>query len=454
MLKLMSNLLKFVRFQELTNWSLSHLLKNDFMFNNKYTIIKLDKVLNKANVEWVNIEDSKQYPILGIRSQGQGVYLNRTVFGKELTMKKYQKSKAYHLFYCKVRTVKGQWGIVYPEFEDSYGSSNMQYLEIDFNNLMPEYLELLLKVKSLTDSWDKNAIGADGRHFNLSTLLNLKIPLPPLEIQKKLVQTYQNRLNLAILQEQQAEDKEREIEEYLYKELGIEIPQENEKINGLLEFINFKDISIWSYEQINLNSNFSCDTKIKCDISTLENMCIFKKKPFRKKEYEKSSFNYIDIGSINPLIGITKTKKINISKTPSRATQHINTGDLIIATTRPYLRKFAIVDEKFNNDVCSSGFAILKYNPTKYNLEFIKEFLQSFYGIKQLKEKMTGGLYPAITSSELKTVKIPNPDIEIQNKITVYIKSLKDKVKNLKELAINNKNLALKEFEKEIFNEA
>jgi restriction endonuclease S subunit len=449
MLKLMSNLLQFIRFNEFNKWS----VKNNLiftLFKSNYEFQKLEKLIKPrkekikksdykndiAIVKKISFKDGKIH-IRDKKETGMDMY---NIYPNDLLVSKIN----FHQGALSLNTFN----------KNILSSTHYQPYTITNNQVLDKYLVMVLRSKIFQDYIEYLKPEGIKTEATFHFIKELKIPLPSLEIQKKLVQNYQNKLNLAVSQEKQAKNKEQEIEEYLYKELGIEIPQEKEKTNGLLEFINFKDISIWSYEQINSNSNFSCDTKIKCDISTLENMCIFKKKPFRKKEYEKSSFNYIDIGSINPLIGITETKKISISKTPSRATQHVNTGDLIIATTRPYLRKFAIVDEKFNNDVCSSGFAVLKYNPTKYNLDFIKEFLQSFYGIKQLKEKMTGGLYPAITSSELKTVKIPNPDIEIQNKITVYIKSLKDKTKNLKEEAIKNKKLALKEFEKEIFNEA
>ena len=81
----------------------------------------------------------------------------------------------------------------------------------------------------------------------------------------------------------------------------------------------------------------------------------------------------------------------------------------------------------------------------------MKEFLQSYYGIEQFKEKMTGGLYPAITLKELKTIKIPSPDIKIQNKIANTIKEMKNQIKFLNEESIKNKKLALDEFEKEVF---
>lgn len=41
----------------------------------------------------------------------------------------------------------------------------------------------------------------------------------------------------------------------------------------------------------------------------------------------------------------------------------------------------------------------------------------------------------------------------MQTNIANYINSLKDDIENLKKQSIKNKNLALMEFEKEIFNE-
>ncbi|KFJ64318.1 type I restriction modification DNA specificity domain protein [Francisella tularensis] len=122
----------------------------------------------------------------------------------------------------------------------------MQYLKIDLDKILPEYLEMLLKLKKITDIWDKNAIGADGRHFPLKILLTLQIPLPPIEIQKQIVQAYEDKINLANQLEQRAEKLEAKIEKYLYAKLGIEQAQEQKQDKkGLLRFVRFEQLQRW-----------------------------------------------------------------------------------------------------------------------------------------------------------------------------------------------------------------
>ena len=211
--------LKFIRFKDVERWDFKSLNNKTKSF--KYPSITLNKILSKTNVEWIDIDDNGVYPILGVHAHGEGVYINKIAQGKELTMKRYQKSKADTLFYCKVRTVNGQWGIVYPQYANSYGSSNMQYLDIDYNKILPGYFLNLLKLKRLTDIWDKNAIGADGRHFPLNTLLKLDIPLPTIEEQQTLINAYNDKITTAIALDQKAKEVERDTEDYIFSELGI-----------------------------------------------------------------------------------------------------------------------------------------------------------------------------------------------------------------------------------------
>lgn len=195
-------ILSTINFSKLHEWDIKRTKSVVHFF--RYPQCRLSKVLSKADVEWVNIEDDKEYPLLGVHAHGEGVYINKVAKGKELTMRAYQKSQSYLLFYCKVRTVNGQWGIVYPQFEDSYGSSNMQYLKIEQDLLSPIFLENLLKIKRLTKEWDKNAIGANGRHFPLKTLLSLEIPLPTRKQQDGIVAKYNQTISDAKTKEDQA----------------------------------------------------------------------------------------------------------------------------------------------------------------------------------------------------------------------------------------------------------
>lgn len=472
--------LKFVRFKDIERWDMKSLLDNSLHF--KYQECKFKKILSKTVIEWVDIEDELEYPILGVHAQGEGVYINNVSKGKSLTMKRYQKSKEMSLFYCKVRTVKGQWGIVYPEYSNSYGSSNMQYLDVAYDMIMPQYLMNLLKLNRLTSHWDKNAIGADGRHFNFDTLMNLTFPLPSLAEQDALVSAYNDKISHSEALEMQAAQVEQDIEDYLLSELGIKQkgytqaepaatiasePQveyvvsnrqledrtdtyhwgdEIKKEYKYLKFVRFKDVERW--DCYNEESSFLKKLKVSpFPIVEIGNVYDFIQRRWDKKG---SKFNYVEIGSVDPLKGILYAEEIPTDKAPSRATQKINKGDLIIGTTRPYLKKFAIVNEDYDGCICSSGFQVVAPQ-NKYNLSYLCEVLKISVVISQFESFMSGALYPAITNKDLKKIQIPLPPIDIQNSIVEHINKQKEQIKQLRLQAENLRKEALEDFEKEIF---
>lgn len=440
--------LRFIRYKNLDRWDIKSLSSGDLSF--KYPPQKLRTFLTKSKIEWVDIEDDKAYPILGVHAQGEGVYINKVAMGRELKMKHYQRSKVNTLFYCKVRTVKGQWGIVTPEFAGSFGSSNMQYLDIDFEKIDPEYFINLLKLKKLTDIWDKNAIGADGRHFTLKTMLGLQIPLPEMKTQKALISQYRSKIHQAELFENKAAQIQNDIETYILSNLGIyskEGALNNKKTRySFLRFVRYKGIERWDCYS-DESEVFAELKKSPYSVSEIGKAYNFTKRNWNKKE---KTFRYVEIGSVDSMNGIVKAEEISTSKAPSRATQIIKTGDLILGTTRPYLKKFAIVDSTYNNCICSSGFQVIASNK-KNNSSFLCEYLKTSAAVKQFEHFMTGALYPAITNKDLMKILIPLPPIEIQNTIVEHISEQKTKIKQLKQQAETLRKAALIEFEKEIF---
>ena len=119
--------------------------------------------------------------------------------------------------------------------------------------------------------------------------------------------------------------------------------------------------------------------------------------------------------------------------------------------SRPYLKKFAIVTEKNNKNIASSAFQIIAPSEN-YCLDYLLEYIKSEFGVKQFEYYMTGALYPAITSKDLRRVLIPFPPIEKQKQISDHMNSLKKQIKELNVLSAKNKEEAIAAFEKEIFN--
>lgn len=439
-----------ISFSKLNIWDVKRFFHKADIFNDKHPIVLFGEFLTKPIIEKIKIEDSEEYKILGTRSYGKGVFVNRITKGSTLKMRTYQQAKKNHLFWCKVDTKNGAFGIITKDFADGVGSSNMTFAKIETEKANPKYVQLLFASKKVNKYMDGYVSGTTNRKYIKPDQLRneIKIPLPNLKEQEKIVSRYEKKIALAEKQENEAVQLENNIEKYLFDALNLKKLEEKKNQKGL-QLVKFKNLDRWDVLAKDLRILNGLSTS-KYDLVKIGIAFNFPSKSWKKKEYTKETFRYIELGAIDENFGITKVKEIDLKKAPSRATQQIKKGDLLIGTTRPYLKRFAIVSEEYDNDICSSGFSVIEPD-TRYDLNYLKEFLMSYYGIEQLKNRMTGGTYPAITNSELKEILIPFPNPTIQMKIGKYISDVKSQIRGLKNKSEQNKISAIIEFEKEIF---
>jgi type I restriction enzyme, S subunit len=443
--------LKFIAFPDFNLWDVKAYTSKKI--TSKYPLVKLNYLLSSDKMEWVEIEDEKEYPILGVRANGKGVYLNRIAKGSELTMKKYQKSKLNYLFYCKVRTVNGQWGVVYPEFEDTYGSSNMQYLKIDETKINFKYLELLLSIKKLTDEFDKNAVGADGRHFTLKTLLSLEIPLPSLREQNAIVNNYSNQINNADKLLLEASDLDKEIEGYLLKELGVKVNSTIEK-SSLLQYINFEETNRW--DTLFLLGKIPT-LKSKYPLVNFSKAIQFFNKDSNNKsirvdssKFPDEEFRYIGMEHIEKGTGRLLDMPLVKGKEIKSQTIRVPKDFIVYGKLRPYLNKYWINQTEFDNIICSSEFFVFDID-NGINKLFFKNVLSSKIIQDQIADKTSGARMPRINEEIFFNLQFPLPPIEIQNEIALNISNLISNIEKSKLDAVNLRLEAGQEFENAIF---
>lgn len=469
--------LKFIRFKDVVQWDLKRYLNN--AVKSKYEVVALNKLINEESKKY-DISDKKtHYGILGVNNQ-TGVFDAYVESGTKIKQK-YKKMDTGWIAYNPYRVNVGSIGIKRSEHKYDYISP--AYVVFSCKpSILPEYLYMTMKTPSFNKIIRENTTGSVRQNLSFDVLKGLNVPLPSIEVQKAIVNAYNDRLSKAKRLEQNVKEVENSIEDYLLLELGIqpqgypitesELPLASEpqveyvinrkqnidatdiyiwgneikKEYKYLKFVRFKDIERWDC----YNGEPNVLKRLKQShypLVEIGNKYDFIKRNWDKKE---DTFRYVEIGAVDSFNGITNAEKMQTSKAPSRATQTIATGDLIIGTTRPYLKKFAIVDAKYNNCVCSSGFQVIA--PDKdYNISFLYEYLKSSVAVAQFALFMTGALYPAITSKDLRKVLIPLPSLEVQNTIVEHINKQKSQIKELKKQAETLRKEALEEFEKEIF---
>ena len=130
------------------------------------------------------------------------------------------------------------------------------------------------------------------------------------------------------------------------------------------------------------------------------------------------SYQYIDLSSVdrgNNNIG--ETLEITSKNAPSRAQKIVKQDDIIFATTRPTQMRVAIIPKNFDEQIASTGYCILRANQKEilpkwiyYNLS-LDRF--KFY----LEENQSGVAYPAISDGIVKEFQIPIPSLKEQKRI-------------------------------------
>ncbi len=131
----------------------------------------------------------------------------------------------------------------------------------------------------------------------------------------------------------------------------------------------------------------------------------------------QTEFDYIDVSSVsNETLAIEETQRLNGKDAPSRARRLVKANDVLFATIRPTLRRIAIVPEELDNQVCSTGYFVLRAKPD-VDHRFVFYFLQTEGFMTVMEKLQKGASYPAVTDGDVRSQQIPIPPLPEQHRI-------------------------------------
>ena len=131
-------------------------------------------------------------------------------------------------------------------------------------------------------------------------------------------------------------------------------------------------------------------------------------------------FKYIDIScAANGKLNLPSSF-VDFANAPSRARKVLRDGDVIISTVRPNLKAFAYCRLDDGPYVASTGFAVLRAKPS-VDPYFLLSALLSDDLSKQIESYAVGSNYPAINSSDVRRLQIPEFSSRQQRAIGITI---------------------------------
>lgn len=132
-----------------------------------------------------------------------------------------------------------------------------------------------------------------------------------------------------------------------------------------------------------------------------------------------AEFDYVDIGGVSAVDGITQTEHVFFETAPSRARRRVRHGDTIISTVRTYLRAIAPIKNPPENLIVSTGFAVVR--PRNVEPAFLAFALRESVFVESVVARSVGVSYPACNASEVGGIAIPLPDPAEQRAIAAFL---------------------------------
>lgn len=153
----------------------------------------------------------------------------------------------------------------------------------------------------------------------------------------------------------------------------------------------------------------------------LDSVCV-KTLNIKWKEHIGEEYEYIDLSSVDRENNqITETQKISDSNAPSRAQQIVQKDDIIFGTTRPTLKRFCVIPEAYDGQICSTGFCVLRADPKKILPKFLYFSITTSAFNDYVERNQEGAGYPSISNSKVKSFQISVPAIEEQKRIVAIL---------------------------------
>ena len=163
------------------------------------------------------------------------------------------------------------------------------------------------------------------------------------------------------------------------------------------------------YKEVLLENNEAKKIKLNSCLLNVENI---------KWKQTNENYVYIDLSSVDrERHRIINTNEINKTNAPSRAQQIVKTDDILFGGTRPMLKRSCIVENKFNNGICSTGFCVLRANKKIVNPKWIYFMISTNNFYNYVEQNQKGASYPAISDCIVKEYMITLPSLEEQEKI-------------------------------------
>lgn len=450
----MLNAMKYIStvpFSGLFNWSVQYLNDSKIAFSKAYPMMRIGEFL-KRNKTAVTIQDGVKYKRVTIKVRNGGVVPRDEVTGENIGTKKQFLVSEGQFILSKIDARNGAMGIIPAKLDGAVVTQDFLPYDIDTTKVNPQYFVLVCTTKQFIAFCKSCSSGTTNRQrVDEAQFLNIKVPVPSLDEQNKLVEEYNKQLAIAADAELLAIKKHRNINSLLFAELGVKISKDN-VLNGL-STVAFSALDRWDIAYLQNTAKYTAKYKSLRFENCIDHfMKGFDGKSLRMETYKTPTryFHYIGMEHIEKATGQLIDAPIVKGSQIKSQTVTIPNGYFIYGKLRPYLNKYWYNNTNWDNIVCSSELFVFRIKDS-INTRFFEVVLGSDIIQEQIADLTSGARMPRITEEVFMNIQIPIPPLDVQKDLADQIDKITNEIKELRNSALQKRIIVFKNFETQIF---
>jgi len=332
--------------------------------------------------------------------------------------------------------------------EDIVANINQNIAKIRIKDeILPEYVEAFLSTSIGRDLILQMSRTATRVNMNLKEVESIKVPLPPKNVQEKIIKIMEGARAKKKKNLKEVEKLRKELDDFFLKEISLEYPEEKEEIVFIIELDERLDPY---YYHSRFSQIIDFLKKGKFELKKLKEVVKFSNEQINPKKEPNRLFKYIQIQNIDEINHkISSYTPVLGKDAPGRARMLIKEGDILLPILGGSLKSVAIVPKEFDNEVATNGFTISRISDKNLRY-YVFYYLITKFAQMQIERQLTGAIMSSISKYELENLLIPLPASITQERIANKIKEVNTEIEGLQKETEDVIDKAKEEVEKMI----
>jgi type I restriction enzyme S subunit len=363
----------------------------------RWESVKISEVVMQ-NEDTERVSQDRTYKLLGVRLGGRGPFIKEEKHGSEIRANRLRKVAANQFIYSRLFAWRGAFGVIPGDLDGCYVSNEFPTFDIQEDRLVPKYLFYYFNQRHIWTRVEKKCMGTTGasrNRYKEKFFLNVEIPLPPIEEQRRIVVKIES-----LLEEMQ---NMAELRAMIDRSMGLLMDAAFNR--------KWRDQSDWN------------EAEIASIASIASGQIDPQVEPYASLPHINGK--YIESGTGRLLSGYRTAEEDGITS----GKYHFEPGAVLYSKIRPYLRKAA---EMTFEGVCSAHM----YVSDRFESEILPRFFM-YSLISPLFTKYANSLsgrtrIPKLNQKQVSRFMLPYPSIDEQQRIIDYLDRVQDNLGDIR----------------------